>query len=162
MPYIEPLTLNDLPRKERDNLRKLLYERDILGYAFSYSKLFALLSNYLASDECHEYLQDCILAFDTNQEDQAKSELNDQISAILLENGMTGVRSPDPFGRLMDCTIYTSTSPPRFNRNKAIELAPSMGVSTTAIMAILDSATSPGSAYAAVRVVAVKQKDKEE
>lgn len=162
MPFVEPNTISDVPSKERDKLRRYLHERDVLGYAFSYSKLFKLVSTFLDKEDTHEALQDCILAFDTSQEDETKKELNDKISEILLENGMKGIRSPDPFNRLMDCTIYESTSAPRFNRNKAIEIAPKYGVSTSKMMEILEASTTPGSQFVAVRVVAVKEKEEKE
>jgi len=163
MPNVPSPTLSDIPSKERRKLEKLLFERDVLGYAFSYAKLFRLiesLGNY-SDEDIHASLQDCILAFDTPQEDEAKKDLNDRISAILTEHGLKGLRSPDPFGRLMDLSMYESTSAPRFNRDKAVEIAPSLGVSTTKILEILERATSPGKTFAAVKVQAVRQKSDE-
>ncbi len=163
MPNVPAPTLSDIPAKERRKLETLIHERDVLGYAFSYKKLFRLIEGLgsYSDDDIHAALQDCILAFDTPQEDDAKKDLNDRITAILAEHGLQSMRSPDPFGRLMDVLVYESRSGPKFNRDKAVEIAPTLGVSTTKIMEILERATSPGKPFVAVKVQAVKQKDGE-
>ena len=148
--------LTDLNKKVRDKLQPLLHEKAVMGYAFSYSKLLALLTRMGAEDPNLE-ISKCILAVDSKSEDEAKSKVNDKIAAIYSEEELKSLRSEDPFGRRMDYMIYESTTPARLNSTKLVEIAPSLGISTKKALELVAKATTPGSPYVAVVARAVKE-----
>lgn len=160
MPYVPPPDLTDIERKDRAKLQKLFFERAVLGYAFSYSKLLKLMLKIgFDEKEAHAELQDCIIAFDTNQEEEAKRDVNNKLSAIFAENGVKGVRTEDPFGRKMDCSAYESSSS-SFSQKRALELGPTFGLATATLARLFEKATTK-TPYVAVRMVAVKEKEDE-
>lgn len=120
MPQVPPATLSDVKdRTQRKDLSKLLHEKEVLGYAFSYRKLCNMIQ---ALDGDPSELQDCIVAFNKDQEDLEKDKLNTRIEAILKENKITSMRETDPFGRVKDVLYYSSTST-SFAQSRAIDKA---------------------------------------
>lgn len=134
-------SLLDIARAQRQKLSKLLFERIVLGYAFSYSKLYKLLESCgMDDEEIRVQLSKCILATGDEEEKTVKADLNDQISSIYVQNDIKSLREADPFGRVKDCGVYESKSV-ILNKSKLIENAPTFGISTSKIMELIAAST---------------------
>ncbi len=152
-------TLYDIPAAEAKKLKKLLFERDFLGYALSYAALSKLLGRYIPDDtEMAEMLSGCIAAFTSEDETTAKDELRGRIGDIFLNHDIKSVRHEDMFGRNMDCVLYESTSGAKLDKTRMLELAPKFGISITKLKELMDAATEPGKPFVAMKVVEVKEK----
>lgn len=157
MPNDKPAELRDIERKDRAKLNKWLMERCFIGYGLSYSKLKSLLCRFIGDDEVDEAIQDCVLAFDDATCKDVVDGINKEISSILLNNGLQGLRFHDQFNRQMTTTLYESSSGSRLNKDKMVELGPSIGISTDKVMKLIEISTTPGKSYTALRVQAVKE-----
>lgn len=153
-----PLINEIKDRSQRNKIKSLLHERETLGYAFSLKKLLSMLSDVTDDeDEALALLGKCIVAKTEDDEKEIKTELNKQISTIMLDNDLVSVRSDDPWGQTMDCVVYTSKSASRFTATKAIEVWPKkFGISPTKAQEMIDAATTEGKDFTAVAVRPVK------
>jgi len=150
--------LTDLAKGVRKKLEGLLHERAVLGYAFSYSKLFSLVSQFMENDEAaHTAIQDCILAIDDESEKDVKKDLNDRIAAIYSENDLSSLRAVDPFGRKMDFLLYESKTASQLSKTKLVEYAPEFGISTKKALSWIEKSTTPGKPYTTLVARGVKE-----
>lgn len=156
---VQTPSISDVPKKDRQKLLYLLHERESLSYSFSYKKLMKVLTDGAGIDEADavELLGSCIVARTGEEAEVVKKELNEKISQLLTDNDLIAVRSPDPWGRLMDTVIYTSRSGGRFSASAAVEVGPSMGISTEKVLALIAKSTSEGKEYTTLKVAPVKE-----
>lgn len=114
MPQVAPATLNDLPKAERAKAQRLMFERAVLQYRFSFEKLLEHMSE--------EDLQQCVIAWGEDEEKKVKADLNDQLLTIFTNNGIDRtLRFEDPFGRPKDYMAYEGTST-SFSQGRAMPL----------------------------------------
>jgi hypothetical protein len=150
--------LTDLAKPIRVKLEKLLHEKAVLGYGFSYTKLHKLLADVgVDANEIDPMLQDCILAVDDASHKDAKTDLNDRISAIYAEEDLKSLRAADPFGRKMDFLLYESKTAPQLSKTKLVEMAPKFNISTKRAIEWIEASTTPGKPYIALVARGVKE-----
>lgn len=114
MPVIPPATINDLPSSERKKAQDLMYERALLQYSFSYTKL----KNYLSLED----MRRCIIAYTEEECGKAKKEINDRITDVFTENGIEKtLRFADPFGRPKDFIMMEGVAT-SFAQSRALPL----------------------------------------
>jgi len=162
MPQVPTPTLFDLPSAEAKKLRKLLFERDVLGYAFSYAALLKLVTSLQPNadeSEAVEAIFGCVAACKDDEEKTVKDGLKEKIGEIFLTHDIKAVRHEDPFGRKMDCILYETKTPSRLDQKKMVEMAPQFKIPTGKLMELMEAATKPGEPYVAMKVVEVKEKE---
>lgn len=143
MPYVPPSELKDIPRKDRGKLQKLLYERAVMSCIFSWAKIHAALKKLgVPEEDIPATVQGMVAAYSDSEAKPLKSAINDSVSAIYSENGVTTLRDADPFGRTMDYIYMESKGTPVINRMKAIELAPKYNITPGTMMDLLEEATT--------------------
>lgn len=120
-------TLADVPRAQRAELKKLLDERAVMQYTFSYAKLASLLEK-LDCPDIPAALLKCIVAFKEEDAKSTKEGINDDIQALFMEAGLAASESgaitlnePDPFGRMKDFIYMRSTST-SFSKQACIDM----------------------------------------
>lgn len=126
MPVVPPATITDLPKSERAKAIKLMYERSLMQYYFSYEKLIKLLrelgDTYNDEETLNQRLCDCICAFTEDQAKEIKSELNDKITTIFTNNGIDRtLRYFDPFQRNKDYIMMEGVAT-SFSQSRALPL----------------------------------------
>jgi len=115
MPTVPPNTLNDLPKSVRREAQRLLFERSVLGYAFSFEQLEKHMS---VAD-----IQKCVISWKDDELKSVKSDINDRLTSIYTENGIDKtLRDTDPFGRPKDYIMMEGTTV-SFSQNRALEIA---------------------------------------
>lgn len=162
MPYTPPPNLSVISnKKQRREMQELLWEKAVLSYSFSYKKLRSMLAEAGVDedDTAAQLLQDCITAFDAKQLEQAKEDINDRIAEILLDIDQTSLRAPDPFGKEKDLSMFPSQST-SFSRDKALQVAPTFGVTAETLNRIFDRATSKKD-IVIIKLQAVRKKEDE-
>src|SRR5215471_15572023 len=103
MPQVPTPSIFDIPKAEATKLKKLMHEREFLGYHLSYKSLLALVVEIFPDeDDAAEAISKCILGFTDDDIEEVKAELKDKIGNILMDNGISSIRHDDPFGRTMD------------------------------------------------------------
>lgn len=107
-----PKTMADVPKSVRAKLTRLLFERAVLGYTFSFSKL----AEFLSPDD----IRQCIIAQTEDDAKKYKAEVNDEITAIYTENGIEKtLRDTDPFGNPKDYIMMEGVAT-SFSQNRAL------------------------------------------
>lgn len=155
-------TLADVPSKERAALKKLLYERAVLGFSFSYSKLFKLLTSHNGDKEDPEAaalsdIERCILAHDDTELKGVKQDINDQITALMGAHDIRSLEITDPWETKRRFTYYESSTS-SLNKNLMVQKGPSLGISTDKVLTLIESCTVT-SKYTALRCEKVKEKE---
>ncbi len=150
-----PCTLQDVSFKDRTKLQKLIYERAMLNYTFSYDKLLrafisamnksqqaANLFENITIDEVNILIRECIVAWDDTEAKVVKDDLNDKISAIYTENGIEKtLRHTDPFGNGRDIIMMEGTAT-SFSKTDAAQIAVAdYGIAASDFQEILARAT---------------------
>lgn len=161
MPVVPTPTITDVDRKHRKKLEQHFAERDFLNYAVSYDKLRRTLIRLgVDESEVTETISDCVLAWDDKQEKSVKEDLNDRISAILGENGISSVELTNPFGVPKIGLVYSSSNT-SLNKGLLKTKLISRGVSTTIVEWAMEEATTK-TEYTTLQIRSVKKEgDKE-
>jgi hypothetical protein len=135
VPVVPPSTIAEIPKKQREKAERLMHERAVLGYAFSYQKLVENITEVVAraseddfinsshrDEAIKQCIQDSIEAYSEDDCKSAKNRLNEKLCALFAENGIKTLRDTDPFGRQKDYILMesASTSCPR---DRVIEIA---------------------------------------
>ncbi len=143
-----PSTLQDVSFKDRTRLQKIIYERAMLNYTFSYEKLlkaFLMASSLMKYDidVINNAIRECIVAWDDTEAKAVKDDLNDKISAIYTENGIEKtLRHTDPFGNGRDIIMMEGTSV-AFSKIEAAQIAVAdYGIAASDFQEILARATT--------------------
>ena len=170
MPYVEPSSITDVKdRKVQKELMALLAERSVLGYTFSYRKLFnmckrMLKGNGTPDDDITEIINNqllsCLIARNDKDEKFAKDDINERITRLYTENGIDKtLRHPDPFGMLVDYCMMEGTSS-SFNKEKALQWAVRNGMPAETFTKMYAENTTK-TPYVTLTTRAVKEKDGE-
>lgn len=159
MPVTEALTIKDIPATKHRKLKDLIHERAVLGYGFSFKKLYRLITKFVPeTDEALVLIHNCISAVDDKEQKAVQSELNDGISAIYTEHGVKSLRDSDPFGRTLDIGILENSGIPRIDKNRMLEVAPTLGISTSKIIELIEKSTVK-TPFVTVSVRGVKERE---
>lgn len=114
MPYVEPNGIDAIRKKaDREKLAKLLQERAVLAYAFSWGRLIErikVLAPKASEADVVSALFNSVAAFTDDQAKELKAELNEKIADLFTEYDQKTIRHVDPFGRQKDFIMQEGTS----------------------------------------------------
>lgn len=139
--------LEDVVKNKRAALRELFYERAVAKYSFSYKRLAALLDS-LNCEDINQELKACVLGFSDEDTKTAVEDMNDRIQAIYAvsdlqesETGSVTVLAEDPFGRVKDYILISSSSS-SFSKDTCIDgLVRRFKLKATEVMEVFQAAT---------------------
>lgn len=159
MPNVPQPTLADVQANQRSKMRKLLNERAVFGYSFSYAELLKTFKalGVDSEEDANSLMISCILARSDEEAKVVKDDLNFQLQKLMKDNELTGIRETDPSGRTIDCLTYKSKTAARFVKDKAIELAPDYGISVKKATEWINASYKPGEEYTVVTLREVKE-----
>lgn len=171
MPITLPNEITDIPnKKKRQELTRLMAERSVLAYAFSWERLHKVFCTMLADGNtppedivgiANTRLRHCVAAFDEKTERELKEKINEAILNIYTENGIEKtIRHTDPFGRPIDYIILEGTSS-SFNKEKALQWAVAHGIPAKTFNDMYEYNTSK-SKYVTISTRVVKEAKEEE